>query len=915
MATKQEIQLEILNLEYSRFVKDQVLTEVQLNEIIDFFEDQHRVTRTCLIGTGIVCGLPLTRHASTRVVRLGAGAAVTTDGDLMKIRDTEFKYFKEYEQPEGAHYDPFYYQQGSEEKFITLYELLTEEQKDELNTSDFGEIKDLDSQVNDWVAILFLEYYLKDPEKCTPTDCDNMGMRQVARPKVLVLSKADMDKIIHKDAGETIGDDIYLKYHDAFESYFTFPVIKARRVFLNYASTLKSTTLAGAYFTAAKNGSTALASAIKELYSAFKFILDKGGNVNSEELISKLNGHLTTPSNTLFGQYTYDYYKDVIAAYNELRDALFHVGQECCADIYSFPKHIMLGAPNIQYGPVPPEYRHRFYPSPALSKHKDLVQHAISLFTRLQSIILNFNPILPGIIKITPSRDYDATLNARAIPFYFKNINHLIKDWDHSKSMKNQEKLNLSYHADQYAPPVPDESLNPLDYDLDSSDFFRIEGHVGMEWKKAMTGLEEIRKQKGLPMDIVAVRMGDVRLADIDLDDFKCHFEDLDAILKAFQAEINCLLSEGAVFFSGFTANKERPHINLTRYVAEEGDPNWIITKAFVSAGLTGTVVQPERTTTGGITGITGRTVRERTAGFVRDAVPAAKEGMREDFLRATTGFTRAPAVKDFCDPFVRPPFKLKRVVKTKIDTDPTVFGRFYAQVLEEEVHSVDDFTEKARLLAIQDPDYNKLSEDERYIHFEYPTMIVGYLNLSQRFVPAYLSDISSRLIEDYREFAQAFCKRIKSMHTRLERYFKTGDYSMKGYENRYFTMLDNLEKICCGYEKLEVIMREVEKRKEEILKRLSFARYASDHPGLEHKAGVHRGGTFVIVYEGSQRKGRTKLTRDITALRQVTGLDSITRDGGFDPRYRDMDAFAYFIVANEDSVDLEEELSNFLSF
>ncbi|MBN1340817.1 MAG: hypothetical protein JXA03_15925 [Bacteroidales bacterium] len=895
MATKQEIQLEILNLEYSRFVKDQVLTEVQLNEIIDFFEDQHRVTRTCLIGTGIVCGLPLTRHNTTKVIKMGAGVAITTDGDLLKITDTEFKYFRDYAQPDGAHYDPFYYKHGLEEKFITLFELLTEEQKDGLNSSDYGEIKDLDGKISNWVAILYLEYYLKDPENCTPTDCDNMGSRQVAKPKVLVLSKTDMDKMIHKDTGETIGDEIYLKYRYAYDKYFSFPVIKAKRVVLNQVSTLKSTTLAGAYYTAAKNGSTVLVEAIKELYDAFRIVLDKNGNLNVSTLTQKLKESLTTPSNTLYGQYTYDYYKDVIAAYNELREILYTIGFECCADIHSFPKHIMLGAPNADYGPASVEYRHRFYPSPVQGKKED-VNLAITLMNRLKSIIQNFNPVQPKVIKVTPSMDYDRLLSDRAIPFYFKNTNLLVKEWNYSRTLKGQEKLNLSYNAGSYDSPVPDHTLNPLDYDIDANDFFRVEGHIGMEWKEAMKMLEQIRKDKAVPIDIVAVRMGDVKLSDINLKDFDCHFQDLNATLNAFQAEINCLLAEGAVFFSGFTANKEKPHINLTRYIAKEGEQNWIITKFSAFTRLAGNSI------TGGIeSGSTGTNITR----LVKETIPSETKGLRANLSGLTAGFTRTPSFTEFCDPFIRPPFRPGRIIKDKIDTDPTVFGRFYAQVLEEDMLSVDDFTEKARALAAMDADFNKLTEDERYVVFEYPTILIGSLNYLQRFVPGFLWDINNNLIDDYREFAQKLCRRIKTMHTRLEKYFKTTDYMMRGHETRYINMLNNLEKLCCGYEKLEVIMREIEKRKQEILKNLSFTKYAADHPGLEHKAGVHRGGTFVIVYEGQGKKAtitrfKRELKEGVNPMRKTTIL----------PQYRDIDSFAYYIVSNGDTVNLEEELA-----
>ena len=38
--------------QYRSFVDDQVLTSGQLNEFIEYFEDQDRLTRVCLVGVG-----------------------------------------------------------------------------------------------------------------------------------------------------------------------------------------------------------------------------------------------------------------------------------------------------------------------------------------------------------------------------------------------------------------------------------------------------------------------------------------------------------------------------------------------------------------------------------------------------------------------------------------------------------------------------------------------------------------------------------------------------------------------------------------------------------------------------------------------------------------------------------------------
>ncbi len=890
MATKQELQLGILNLEYSRFVKDQVLTEVQLNEIIDFFEDQHRITRTCLIGTGIVCGLHLKRYP--KFISLGEGVAVTTDGDLLKMSATNYKYFAEYIQPDEGKYDPFYYKLGTEDKAVKLYQLLTDDEKDKITSAEVFKIEELDSKITNWIGVLYLEYYLKNQEKCTPTNCDNLGRRQVAKPKLLLLSKSDMEKVVHLDTGEVIGDDIYLKYYEAYEKYFTFPVIRPKRVILNNINTLQSNALAGAYFTASKEGSSALSKAIFDLYDAFHFLIDRDHSVNIKNLVDKLNTNLNTASNTLYAQYTYDFYKDVVTAYNELRDKLYSVAFECIPNLYAFPKHIMLGEPNIKYGPRPPQYRHQFYPSPAVSNHKHEVNVAIGMLDRLELMVLNFNPMEVDAIKITPSLDYNKPLEDRTIPFYYQNFNPLSQVWNYRKALKANDTLNLSYNANLYAPPVKDETLNPLDYSIDEYNFFRIEGHIGKDYKTALNQLDTLKSQKGVPIDIVAVRLGDVKLSDINLDDFECQFEDLNTILRAFQVEINCVLADGASFFSGFTAKPAAPHANMLRYIATEGQPPWIINNTTLKAPVFNKVAD--------------EVFKKAATGNVKASV--------SDTVGAT--FTAAKPVVDFCDRFLNPIYEINRAVKIKIDDHPDSFGKYYQKAMETEGLTVDEFTEKARTFAAADPELNSLNEDERYVVFEYPTQIIGHLNVMQRFVPGAINEITQNFITDYRNFSQSFCKRITIMRTRLEKYFRTGKYTSRGFESNYMNMIDRLEKLCCGNEKLEVVMREIERRKTLILQNLSFSKYAEQHPGLEHKAGSHRGGTFVIVYASAPKStvaqpafnnfiDRKQLVKDSSAgiTREVIGS-----------QYKDIDSFALHVVRNDETINREDELNIFFT-
>ena len=58
MATNLDINTKLVDIstQYSKFNKNQVLTETQLNGFLDYFDDQDRLTRTSLSGVGIVCG-------------------------------------------------------------------------------------------------------------------------------------------------------------------------------------------------------------------------------------------------------------------------------------------------------------------------------------------------------------------------------------------------------------------------------------------------------------------------------------------------------------------------------------------------------------------------------------------------------------------------------------------------------------------------------------------------------------------------------------------------------------------------------------------------------------------------------------------------------------------------------------------
>ncbi|MBI5895994.1 MAG: hypothetical protein HZB24_08330, partial [Desulfobacterales bacterium] len=72
---------------YTVFEDNQVLTAGQLNQRMDYLEQQTRLSRVRLHGIGLVCGLNLSLERGR--IRLSKGSAVTSQGDLLNLAENQ----------------------------------------------------------------------------------------------------------------------------------------------------------------------------------------------------------------------------------------------------------------------------------------------------------------------------------------------------------------------------------------------------------------------------------------------------------------------------------------------------------------------------------------------------------------------------------------------------------------------------------------------------------------------------------------------------------------------------------------------------------------------------------------------------------------------------------------------------------
>jgi hypothetical protein len=497
--------LDNVTTQYRKFNENQALTDGQLNEFIDYFEDQDRLSRTRLSGVGLVCGFKSEPSGSGTAIVITQGAGVTTDGDLITLRqkldktsDVNIQFDSKSYTYYRAYTDEVEYQHFRiDGKQIPLVELITEDEYNQLTSVEgFKPVKEIAGTIADKVVILYLESYSNDETPCQDADCDNTGAEQVSNLKVLLADSEMVANLISRgDAKDTV-----FKAHNAYEELFDqLPKIEAKRVILD-TSIVKASDLKTRFL----NASNTVADLSKG-FGAIAGTFNVGVNFGGQDLTSKLTSLLNPVAGTSRledYQYRYDLLKDLIDTYSEIKGLLLHLNAECCPDINSFPKHLLLGrvGATLELGEYIP-YRHGFYHSPVTTTDDENYERVIMLANRFVQKINGFQSYI-GPVKITPSNLY-VRLGDKAIPYYYNVDNVLLNKWNYEKTKTDRETYNLSYHTGNLA--GDDFIQNPLNYNIDNNDFYRIEGHLGMPYKTALQNINDLKVKYGLAFDVIAL--------------------------------------------------------------------------------------------------------------------------------------------------------------------------------------------------------------------------------------------------------------------------------------------------------------------------------------------------------------------------------------------------------------------------
>mgnify|MGYP000060359450 CR=1 FL=1 len=512
-------------------------------------------------------------------------------------------------------------------------------------------------------------------------------------------------------------------------------------------------------------------------------------------------------------QYFYDFIKDLILAYNEFRDVAFELMSECCMDMDCFPKHLMLGEVIAPGGCKPSQYRHYFTKSPIFDNQTEKLARAISLFQRMVLMTRKFdlatvnNPTttiirpntLPVPIYITPSNEKRDPLSKRAIPYYYRihevetNLGTLEQSWDYNYKLKclfGKGIAPLAY-GNQDVVQSNDQGpvKTPLFYDIDPFNFLRIEGHIRTSYIPAKQQIEKIKKDFDLPFNVIALRLNGDSFDNIAE---RCNFDDLRTEYGTIRVELLSLMKN--VFDRFGTLSQGR--ISIKKF------PDFLTLLANDSNTDTAqaSIHQPQI----GVTNLLA--IDATTVGPIADATRSA----------AATAVAALPVFPVFA------PLRTMAQVRAKLSAD----------LLE--------LLETINILNGQLP-------------FNITNFQFGYTGVIANSTPGFIQNYFTALqaaIDVKVGFNQMLDIIIRATKVK-----NTADLFMD--LSAYWTeVVGLLERFITDpkFKSLTFVNYSLQYRINKLKAgdMTVFSNFIKKHPGVDHKAGVQPGGTFILVYPGN---------------------------------------------------------------
>jgi hypothetical protein len=535
------------------FEPNQVLKDSDLNGIVTYLDSHNRITRTHLIGMGIVCGLEVQLSDDRSEIRLTPGCGITSEGFFFQYlpatgeNAADLNRFTHYrEEPISKHR---LLSTLSKDETFQLKELISAQEVKQPNDKNIL-LTNRKIDLTEQVVLILGDWDNRERNSCL-VDCDNRGSDRNFKLRFFLIDKTKKDsKILSAEELLKSGFEIdsLTSITSAFQGWFEVPDCQIDR--LNKLDNIENfNDLIEAYYLICQDGIESIVKALKQTHQLFgpfistfqpeatafdtiqadlkQLLIDL---VPLEEVAKK---NITQVS---YGtQYFYDYLVELIAAFNELKAALFDLMDECPPNMQWFPTYLLAGAVVPETKPCsPPDiYRHSFYQPPIYNGNRQRKQEVRHLYDRLMRMSTSTNfqllPFYQTPVKITPSRSRRDLLGAQAIPYYY-SYPDIYPYWNYDACRKQRAAQIPAYFRRNGLSNQRGHDLTPR---IDWADFFRVEGHVGLPVRTAIAKIKQYKDEFNLAFDLVAVRVGvgieDPHLLQGYFDDLEVEFDQIKA--------------------------------------------------------------------------------------------------------------------------------------------------------------------------------------------------------------------------------------------------------------------------------------------------------------------------------------------------------------------------------------------------
>ncbi len=556
---------------YPIFEGSQVLTSTQLNQLAAYLDQQGRLTRSKLIGMGIVCGMQVQPYPQGLQITKGLG--ITSEGFLIQAGNFKATHYRPYSLPEGVDYKPF----KNEDYVASLFELLTEVPTD---NTDVKKLTNPANFLNDKYVLIFIEIFDKDLKSCLGNACDDRGQDRLLTLRRLVVSGADLDKILTESSN----------VKSPFPNILDLPEFSVQKplfypgnpesnefgAFVKHYQKFIALTLSKEFFEALNLSYKLFEPILNKSYS-FANPLESGNIQNKISEIMALAEE--NPSDIQGVQYLWDFAKELVKAYSEFRKSAMDLWYNCVTDSSLFPLHLMLGRArtNSETQAQFLKYRHGFVQPPIYNLQKLLAETCIQrhrrmvmLIEKLETGIFHKEESEKFPIKITPSGEKLGKLADRAIPYYYEiksksavsNWFSLEENWvdPGNFQMHSTYRAGIQSYDNQSDEEVTEAKSTletPLFYDIEEYPFLRIEGHLSKELDAAVNQIKKLILQFNLPIHVEVLHLGESEETEY-LED--CGWNDLQEEY-AFQRRI----------VAGFIQDLKDLFDYVTEYAKQEG--------------------------------------------------------------------------------------------------------------------------------------------------------------------------------------------------------------------------------------------------------------------------------------------------------------------------------------------------------